>query len=228
MGFVAEGKEVMSVDRITPELIDAVFDETVEDALPKDKDIKHGVAVFNRSQTPEWRKNQAEGVRKKFSDEDWAAKKAAQVRQQSESDEWRAKVKEGNRRKCETEEWKAMKQRQEQEHKRAIMTPDGEFPSMKAAAEHYGVSPSAVTRWKNTYPDLYYSVGQHKEYANKGKPSPNKGRPLVTPGGVFQTVLDAMAFYNMSRTGIKQRMKSKPEEYYYISKEEYEQRIKPE
>lgn len=41
-------------------------------------------------------------------------------------------------------------------NQKAIMTPDGEFPSIKHAAEHYGITPASLRKRMQSQPADYY------------------------------------------------------------------------
>ena len=45
-----------------------------------------------------------------------------------------------------------------QEMKRPIVTPDGVFESIKAAADHYNVVHGTINYWRKTKPDLFYLI----------------------------------------------------------------------
>lgn len=49
-----------------------------------------------------------------------------------------------------------------------IMTPDGEFESTQAAAEHYGISRDMIGYFRRKYPDQYYYSGR-LPHSNKKK-----------------------------------------------------------
>jgi len=71
-------------------------------------------------------------------------------------------------------------------------------------------------------------IKRHQEAIDKRTQDPEwrkkqaqRSKPLVTPNGIFPSRKDAAAFYQVQTPVMNDRMKRYPNEYYYISHEEY-------
>ncbi len=74
--------------RITPELMDELFDEDVLDLLPADRNIRLGVANFNKAQDPEWQKKHNAAMKQKGQDPVFRAKMKKAAHDRANDPEW--------------------------------------------------------------------------------------------------------------------------------------------
>jgi hypothetical protein len=61
--------------KINPKAIDAIFDESVLDALPDNKQLGYGIGAAKRALDPTWKENQAKGQIKRSQNSTWLDKK---------------------------------------------------------------------------------------------------------------------------------------------------------
>lgn len=89
---------------------------------------------------------------------------------------------------------------------KAVMTPDGQFPSRKSAANHFRVSSRKMYDWikSNLKPDFYYLENEcaQKHIGNK---------PVTTPAGAFASIAAAARHYSVTPKTIKDWIHNKPE-----------------
>ena len=90
---------------------------------------------------------------------------------------------------------------------KAVMTPCGEFPSRKAAALHYWVSPKKMYEWiKSTeYVDFYYIENTNSNHVSKCTGM----KSVKTPEGLFNSIQSAANFYEVTPLTIKKWIKNK-------------------
>ena len=91
---------------------------------------------------------------------------------------------------------------------RAVITPCGEFPSVRAAAQHYGVDISTLGNWiKNMKKDLFkykYPLTEAQTRAISGIP-----KAVLTPAGLFPTIQAVANHYGVGRQVIQTWIRSK-------------------
>lgn len=73
---------------ITPESIDSLFTEEVLSVLPSDRNIKLGVANFNKAQDPEWQKKHAAAMKLKGQSPDYRRKMKQAAAERANNPEW--------------------------------------------------------------------------------------------------------------------------------------------
>jgi transposase len=91
---------------------------------------------------------------------------------------------------------------------RAVITPFGEFQSIRAAARHYGVDISTLGNWiKNTKKDHF----QYKFPLTEAQTRSIAGIPkaIHTPDGIFSTIQSAADHYGVGRQVIQTWIRSK-------------------
>jgi hypothetical protein len=81
--------------KITPKLIDEVFDDSVLDALPTNDKLGYGVGASKRIQDPNWKKNQEKSQAKRSQNETWLSKKRQAQAQLENDPEYIAKRQKG-------------------------------------------------------------------------------------------------------------------------------------
>lgn len=82
---------------------------------------------------------------------------------------------------------------------KAVLTPDGRFPNVLAAANHYGVCKNIIYRRikKDSYPDFRYDTTDQKI-----------ARAVITPMGTFANPGEAAKAYQMSAQAMRKRINS--------------------
>jgi len=82
----------------------------------------------------------------------------------------------------------------------AVMTPAGEFETLKSASAHYKVDASRLKDWIANQPNrFYYKNPLSIEEIRKLRPGK---RAVITPEGLFQTINSAARHYGVSRRTI--------------------------
>lgn len=91
---------------------------------------------------------------------------------------------------------------------RAVITPRGEFPSVRAAAQSYGVDISTIGNWiKNTKKDHFkykFPLTEVKTRAIAGIP-----KAIATPDGLFPSIQAAADHYGVGRQVIQTWIRTK-------------------
>jgi hypothetical protein len=115
--------------------------------------------------------------------------------------------------------------------KRQVMTPDGVFPSLRAAQAHYGVACSTMYSWvySKSMPEFYYTEETKRKKisestraklsASASGPKPHRCKPMMTPAGVMASRNEAMAFFGIRSKAMAQWMREHPQHFYYITKD---------
>ena len=106
---------------------------------------------------------------------------------------------------------------------RRVMTPLGEFASIKLAAEAYGVLGQTIHWWieRSRKPGFYFldpKYIQKKRPKEESKAGMKSAKPLMTPDGVFPTMRAAAEHYGVIKDSIRNWLKKKPHEFYLLEK----------
>lgn len=188
--------------KITPKAIDAVFDDSVLDALPSNDTLKHGVAIAKRTADPSWQSSNQAAIDKKKQRPEYQAK--------------RAKLN------------KAMAlDRSVQDKKSETIKQQYADPAYKEFRTSIIKEVTKTTAWKQAH-----AAGMSKREANGWaekniEAAKKRCKPIVsTEYGVFPGKKHLAE--HMTSLGVGNAMgkldnwlKTKPTELYYISKEEY-------
>ena len=108
---------------------------------------------------------------------------------------------------------------------RRVMTPLGEFASIKLASEAYGVRGQTIHWWieRSRKPGFHFLDPMLTKTArNLNIPSQSgmkSARPVMTPDGEFPTMRAAAEHYGVIRESIRNWLKRKPESFYLLNKE---------
>ena len=107
---------------------------------------------------------------------------------------------------------------------RRVMTPLGEFASIKLAAEAYGVLGQTIHWWieRSRKPGFYFldpKYIQKKRPKEESKAGMKSAKPLMTPDGVFPTMRAAAEHYGVIKDSIRNWLKKKPHEFYLLEKD---------
>ncbi len=97
---------------------------------------------------------------------------------------------------------------------RAVVTPKGEFPTLKAAANAHGVDTMRLKEWMRLNPlEFYYAKQLSEEELRRLRPGK---RAVVTPAGKFETISSAARHYSASPRTMKTWIRSmRSEEFKY-------------
>lgn len=179
---------------------------------------KHRNATIEAN-TPEVREKKSIGMKRASQNPE-----LKKLRSKNQKDQWSDPLKNVNKllgaKKTAKAKWKS------------IYTPFGIFYSQKEAAEKLNVTVQTICSRIKKYPDQYYYVDEqgnkkdqikkyeHTENCKKHKLKIQK--PIKTPDGVFPSIKDASIFYEVKPPSIHFKLKRYPDQYYYITKEEYE------
>ena len=88
----------------------------------------------------------------------------------------------------------------------AVITPQGEYPSLKAAAKSYDVDVATLKEWITVYPKQYRYANPLSEDERK-KLRPGK-RAVMTPVGRFESIAAAAKYYGVGVRTIKTWIRS--------------------
>ena len=82
---------------------------------------------------------------------------------------------------------------------KAVLTPDGRFPNVKAVADYYGIHKNGIYERirKDSYPEFRYDPSNQSVTSS-----------VITPKGSFASVGDAAKAYQMSAQAMRQRLNS--------------------
>jgi hypothetical protein len=116
---------------------------------------------------------------------------------------------------------------------KCVLTPFGVFDSNLSASRHWGITPGAfanVLRRNKDNPEYkHISYEEYLDLKNKiatipvHKNSSGVEKYITTPIGTFFGISKAVTETGYSATKLRRLIKNNPTEYYYITKEEYEQ-----
>lgn len=97
---------------------------------------------------------------------------------------------------------------------RKIVTPAGEFSSIKAAAEFYSVSRGIMNNWiiKARCDDFKFASGPKYKVNTYNF----RRQKIRTPNGIFASVKEAAVSHNITGEGIRYRVKKGWDQYEYI------------
>ena len=108
---------------------------------------------------------------------------------------------------------------------RRVMTPSGEFASIKLAADAYGVLGQTIHWWieKSRKPGFYFLDPMlpkaRKNLNTASKAGMKSARPIMTPAGAFPTMRAAADHYGVIKDSIRNWLKRKPESFYLLKQE---------
>ena len=84
---------------------------------------------------------------------------------------------------------------------KAVMTPDGEFPTRSAACSHYKVSRDKFRKWMRDMPKDFFFVNPNDVDATKVKG--RRLKAVSTPDGIFPSINSAARHFNVGARTIK-------------------------
>jgi len=89
---------------------------------------------------------------------------------------------------------------------KAVITPDGEFQTLKAAAKHYGVGYQVIVKWvtKSKPTQFKFSIASDVNKLKKG----SKGRAVLTPKGMFFGINAAAEKFGITHSSMRHRILS--------------------
>jgi transposase-like protein len=77
---------------------------------------------------------------------------------------------------------------------RGVLTPIGQFASVRETAHAFGVLPETIRRWILTKNDFNFLDGKNDKQPSKRKPSKSSAIAVVTPHGTFESMVQAAIF----------------------------------
>ena len=98
---------------------------------------------------------------------------------------------------------------------KAVMTPDGEFPTRSAACSHYKVSRDKFRKWMRDMPKDFFFVNPDDVDATKVKV--RRLKAVSTPDGIFPSINSAARHFNVGARTIKTWVrKMRADEFKYV------------
>ena len=99
---------------------------------------------------------------------------------------------------------------------KAVMSPDGEFPTLSAACLHYNVSGVKLRKWMRDMPkDFFFVIPDDDGDANKVKG--RRLKAVSTPDGIFPSINSAARHFNVGARTIKTWVrKMRADEFKYV------------
>ena len=98
---------------------------------------------------------------------------------------------------------------------KAVMTPDGEFPTRSAACSHYKVSRDKFRKWMRDMPKDFFFVNPDDVAATKVKG--RRLKAVSTPDGIFPSINSAARHFNVGARTIKTWVrKMRADEFKYV------------
>jgi hypothetical protein len=98
---------------------------------------------------------------------------------------------------------------------KAVMTPDGEFPTRSAACSHYKVSRDKFRKWMRDLPKDFFFVNPDDVDAKKVKG--RRLKAVSTPDGIFPSINSAARHFNVGARTIKTWVrKMRADEFKYV------------
>lgn len=99
---------------------------------------------------------------------------------------------------------------------RAVVTPEGKFPSITAAALHYEVSGTAIKNWINDPGNEKFAFAENLNVDELAKRS-CAAKPVMTPDGKFRSIQAAADHYEVGVRTIKTWIRGmRSSEFYYL------------
>jgi len=167
--------------------------------------ISNNAAAKLRSQDPIWLEKQRQRNLEVTSRPEWREKTASRNRELAKNKEWIKWRAEQMKAYANSEEGKA--QRSEQQKKNWENNYESMAKALKDRYEDGKLSKKISESLKNSA-------------ACKANGKRNK-KPMMTPDGPFPSRVEAAAFYKKDKSVMNGRMKKYPDQYYYITQEEY-------
>ena len=156
-----------------------------------------------RSENEEWRNNVVQSNKKKAQDPNWLEKNAVSNKKKAQDPEWLDSVIKANKQRGASPEFL---EKIKIQAKKMVENPKW-MEDHKLRIEKRSNNPKWVENNKNVL----------------AKARENIKKPIKTPYGVFDCIKNAERTIGINRSTIYSRMKNKSTEYYYITREEYEQ-----
>jgi len=98
---------------------------------------------------------------------------------------------------------------------KAVMTPDGDFPTLSAACLHYKASGDKFRKWMRNMPKDFFFVTPDDVDANKVKG--RRLKAVSTPDGIFPSINSAARHFNVGARTIKTWVrKMRADEFKYV------------
>ena len=98
---------------------------------------------------------------------------------------------------------------------KAVMTPDGEFPTRSAACSHYKVSRDKFRKWMRDMPKDFFFVNPYDVDTTKVKG--RRLKAVSTPDGIFPSINSAARHFNVGARTIKTWVrKMRADEFKYV------------
>ena len=98
---------------------------------------------------------------------------------------------------------------------KAVMTPDGEFPTLSAACLHYNVSGGKLRKWMRDMPKDFFFV--NPDGGGETKVKGQRLKAVSTPDGIFPTINSAARHFNVGARTIKTWVrKMRADEFKYV------------
>lgn len=107
---------------------------------------------------------------------------------------------------------------------RRVMTPIGEFESIKLAADAYGVLGQTIHWWieRSRKPGFYFLDPKRRKKkiaTGDSKTGTKSAKPLMTPDGEFSSMREAADHYGVIKDSIRNWLKKKPDAFYLLKNE---------
>jgi len=98
---------------------------------------------------------------------------------------------------------------------RAVCTPQGEYPTLKAAAAAYQLKVDVMRKWMETRPKEFRFVKELSQDERR-RLFPGK-RSVITPAGTFETIYSAARYYRVSPRTMKTWIRTmRKDEFLYV------------
>jgi hypothetical protein len=97
--------------------------------------------------------------------------------------------------------------------RKTLRTPDGDFITIKACAEFYGLAVGSIQTRMSSRPNEYYYID---EFGNRLQPIKHKIKKVQSVDGLFDSLEAAAEFYGIKPNAMDSRIKRHPKKYQYI------------
>ena len=98
---------------------------------------------------------------------------------------------------------------------KAVMSPDGEFPTLSAACLHYKVSRDKLREWMRDMPKDFFFV--NPDGGGETKVQGQRLKAVSTPDGIFPSINSAARHFNVGSRTIKTWVrKMRADEFKYV------------